>query len=107
MIAGGGVDVLGADEMGFENLAQSGAIADLTQYFSKDELEQLKDYIFYVEDKDTGDTFAAGIRLGAGSWPVEHGYYEKECILGIALGSEHKEAAEQMFRYLLEKSNLD
>ena len=38
---------------------------------------------------------------------VEHGYYEKECILGIALGSEHKEAAEQMFRYLLEKSNLD
>ncbi len=57
VIAGGGVDVLGADEMVFENLAQSGAIADLTQYFSKDELEQLKDYIFYVEDKDTGDTF--------------------------------------------------
>lgn len=107
VIAGGGVDVLGADEMVFENLAQSGAIADLAQYFSKDELEQLKDYIFYVEDKDTGDTFAAGIRLGAGSWSVEHGYYEKECILGIALGSEHKEAAEQMFRYLLEKSNLD
>ena len=53
VIAGGGVDVLGADEMVFENLAQSGAIADLTQYFSKDELEQLKDYIFYVEDKDT------------------------------------------------------
>ena len=69
VIAGGGVDVLGADEMVFENLAQSGAMADLTQYFSKDELEQLKDYIFYVEDKDTGDTFAAGIRLGAGSWP--------------------------------------
>ena len=93
--------------MVFENLAQSGAIADLAQYFSEDELETLKDYIFYVEDKDTGDTFAAGIRLGAGSWPVEHGYYDKECILGIALGSEHKGAAEQMFRYLLEKSNLD
>ena len=115
VIAGGGVDVLGADEMVFEKLCQHERssdtypldIADLTQYFSKDELEQLKDYIFYVEDKDTGDTFAAGIRLGAGSWPVEHGYYDKECILGIALGSEHKEAAEQMFHYLLEKSNLD
>ena len=35
VIAGGGVDVLGADEMVFENLAQSGAIADLAQYFPK------------------------------------------------------------------------
>lgn len=104
LAAAGGVDVMAADEEAYKFIAECRTIASLEEYFPDEFLEKYKEDIVYAENVDTGEDFPAGIRIENNPWMVEHGFYEKDCVIGIGNGTEREEAAVRMLLYLLGES---
>lgn len=104
LIAAGGMDVLCADEKLYDFLGKNGAAADLSQYFSAEELAQLEDFgqIYYITDEETNVEYPAGIILDKDSWMVKNGYYDDTCIIGIVNGGLNPDAGLQILQYIVD-----
>lgn len=103
VLSAGGADVVSADEQMYAYLAQAGICADLSEFYSKEELEQMGESVYYVTDPDTNEEYAVGIRMGSDSWMVKEGFYKEDYVIGIAGGSKYRDGAKQMLSYIVER----
>lgn len=89
----GSVDVFFSDYDFFYSLGEFDYFADLTDYLPKELLETYKDAIVTVKSTETGKEYPVGIRLKDNAWVEKTGWYEGDCVVGLADGVSNKDLA--------------
>ena len=120
--AANSLDALLSDRDTFLYYASSGLFADLTDYFTKDELESLSDRIFYIDSsqlenrsdtdseisyndipyEEMGNPVPVGIICPDSSFLKKVGAYSSsEAIVGICYTSHHSDYAKKFIEFLI------
>lgn len=96
----GETDVFIAPDTLYNEYALSGCMADLTDYFTAEELEQYGDLLYYTTDSETNESYPCGILLTDNPWIIANGYGNITCCFGITHNSESAVAAD-FLRFVL------
>lgn len=95
------LDIIVGDKETFDYFAESECFDDITAFLPDDLNEQFKDRLYYYTDKETGETYPAGVYVTDSPKINEYSYYvNKEPILGFVANSNSLENAVTFLRYL-------
>ena len=97
-------DIMFADEEFFTQVGMMGYLADITQLFPQEVLDQYADDIVYVTLAETQDKVAVGIRLKDNDWISRSGWFAnvKEPVIGICAATQNMDLAKKFMLYVLD-----
>ena len=103
MFAAQEVDILIGRGQAYSVHANEGALLDLREYLSDEELSSIgEDNILYCINEEDGFNYPCAIILDGNKWIDEHPFYYSPCYIGVGVRSEHQTEAIDFIKYILE-----
>lgn len=87
------VDVFFSDYDFFYSLGEFDYFADVRTYLTDEQMETYADQLVEVTSTETGETYPIGIRLQNNAWIADAGWYQGECVVGLAAGLKNADLA--------------
>ena len=79
---------------------KNGALVDLREILTEEELEKYRDILIYCPDTETGEMYPCGLYLEENPWIRENQFYVN-CAVGVSVCSDDPVLAGDFLRYLL------
>lgn len=98
----GEVDALITDKAVFSSLALGGALADVRDILSEDEIAQYEEFFVYTTDEETGETYPAGISLAKSETFTKEEFLKEPAVMGVGVTSKNRVTSEMLLHYIME-----
>ncbi len=96
------VDLFFSDEEFFCYMAGTDYLADLRDCLPKEVLDEYEEELVYAQGMESGETIAAGIRIGQeNEWIRDTGWYKSPVVAGLSEAMKDEALAVKMFLEML------